>query len=349
MRFSVSLALVAVVTFLFCSPAYSIPSHPESEEEIQNAFGHFMSNFGKVYATVQMEKSRFAIFRENLKTIKMLNEKHGPNTVFGITQFSDLTPEEFQKQFLTLKTVPKAEGPVAPLYSKEVINNLPTNFDWRDKGAVTPVKNQGMCGSCWAFSTTGNVEGQWFLAGHNLTSLSEQNLVDCDHECSIYEGQQECDSGCNGGLMQNAFQYIIKNNGIATEAAYPYEGYDAKCRYDPGTKGAHISNWTFISHDEDQMAAYLVEKGPIAIAADATLWQFYYFGVFNFPCGTELNHGILIVGYGEETDYLGAKIKYWIVKNSWGTMWGRSGYLYIVRGVGACGINLYPSTAIINK
>jgi len=249
--------------------------------------------------------------------------------------------------YLGTPAKPDKNLPVAPNAPESVIAALPTNFDWRTKGAVTPIKNQGQCGSCWAFSTTGNVEGQYFLAGNKLVGLSEQNLVDCDHECMIYEGQKSCDSGCDGGLMPNAFHYIVKNKGIDTENSYPYVAFDQTCAFNPQNVGATIKNWTMISQNETQMAAYMYANGPISIAADAEEWQFYVGGVFEGPCGTSLDHGILIVGYGQEIDYLGFEINYWWVKNSWGTDWGIDGYLMIIRGVGECGLNLYACSSIV--
>lgn len=257
-----------------------------------------------------------------------------------------MSAEEFRNKYLTLKTTPKSPNdPVAPDFDQRIIDALPDEFDWRPKGAVTPVKDQGACGSCWAFSATGNMEGQWFLAGHPLTSLSEQNLVDCDHEC---QDADDCDQGCNGGLQPNAYQYVIKNGGIDTEASYKYEGDDETCKFNSASIGAKISNWTFIPKDEDQMAAYLVQHGPLAVAVDATIWQFYVgSGVLTISCGTSLDHGVLVVGYGTETDIFGYKINYWIIKNSWGADWGDSGYIYIEKDVGECGVNLYVTSSIV--
>jgi len=306
----------------------------------------FKLKYNKQYAA-EDETFRFNIYIKNRELAAAMNAK-APNTEFGETKFSDLTPEEFRLTYLSKYAAePDATLPVAPLYSPEHIQDLPSSFDWTTKGAVTPVKNQGQCGSCWSFSATGNVEGQWFLAGHNLTGLSEQNLVDCDHECMIYEGEKSCDSGCSGGLQPNAFTYIIKTGGIDTESSYPYEGVDGQCRFSSNNVGATISNFTAVSSDEDQMAAYLVEHGPLAIAADAAEWQFYIGGVFDFPCGKTLDHGILITGYGVETDIWGKQLPYWIVKNSWGADWGKDGYLWIVRGKGECGLNTFVYSAIV--
>lgn len=271
-----------------------------------------------------------------------------PKAQFAVNKFADLTEKEFAKMYTSpMAPVRDPSVPVAREYSEEQLKDLPKSFDWREKGAVTPVKNQGFCGSCWAFSATGNIEGQWFLAGNGLVDLSEQHLVDCDHECMEYEGEESCDSGCNGGLMPNAFNYVMKNGGIATQKGYPYTGRDGQCNYDPSTVGAKVKNWTMISQNETQMAKYLVENGPIAIAAAAAPWQFYFGGVFYLPCGTNLDHGIIITGYDVEKDIFGRTMPYWIIKNSWGSNWGINGYIYVERGVGRCGVNLYASSVLV--
>lgn len=199
---------------------------------------------------------RFSIFESNLEIIKNLNQKQN-KAKFGITKFSHYSPKEFAEKFLTLnQPIRDKRVGVAPEYPSQVINALPTSWDWRTKGAVTPVKDQGQCGSCWTFSTTGNIEGQWFLTKGKLVSLSEQNIVDCDHLCA----NGSCDAGCNGGLMGTAFDYVMKN-GIDTESSYPYTAEDGpKCLFNPSNVGATINGWNFISQDETQMAASLVAR-----------------------------------------------------------------------------------------
>jgi len=317
------------------------------EEDSKDLWVKFVKKYEKKYDSPRAELARYEIFKQGLERIAKLNSLETAAT-FGVTEFTDFTPTEFKAKYLSkTPAVVDPNWPVAGLdITPEEIAALPTSWDWRTLGAVTPVKNQGDCGSCWSFSTTGNVEGQWFLSNHSLVGLSEQNLVDCDHECMMYEGEKSCDQGCNGGLQPNAYTYILKNNGIDTEASYPYEAVDDKCRFKPTNVGATISNWTMVSSDEGQMAAYLVQHGPLAIAADAAEWQYYTGGVFDLPCGKNLDHGILIVGYGSEMTILGEK-QYWIVKNSWGASWGEEGYLKIVYGKGECGLNTFVSSSII--
>lgn len=209
---------------------------------------------------------------------------------------------------------------------------LPKSVDWRLKGAVSGVKDQGHCGSCWSFSSTGALEGQHFRKSGVLISLSEQNLMDC----STTYGN----NGCNGGLMDNAFQYIKDNGGIDTEKTYPYEGIDDTCRYKPENSGATDKGFVDIPEaDEDKMKQVVATIGPVSVAIDASheSFQFYAEGVYYEPeCDSQnLDHGVLVVGYG--TDETGGD--YWIMKNSWGTTWGDKGYMLMARNKdNHCGI-----------
>eukprot|EP01132_Coremiostelium_polycephalum_P001273 gene1273-1603_t len=312
-------------------------------------FQQFQTKYNKVYSSEEYAE-RFANFKLNLGRINSLNQKAHKlksSARFGVNEFADLTAAEFRKFYLNAVPAVKPTGVPELTLSEDIVDATPAAVDWRTKGAVTPVKNQGQCGSCWSFSTTGNVEGQWFLAGHGLVGLSEQNLVDCDHECMEYDGQQSCDDGCAGGLQPNAYTYIIKNGGIDTESSYPYLAVDNKCSFKPQNIGAKISNFTMVSSNETQMAAVLSVNGPLAIAADAEEWQFYEGGVFDFPCGKTLDHGILIVGYGVENTIFSKNKAYWIVKNSWGPTWGEQGYLKIERGTNKCGLANFVSTSIV--
>jgi KDEL-tailed cysteine endopeptidase len=214
----------------------------------------------------------------------------------------------------------------------------PASVDWSAKGAVTPIKNQGQCGSCWSFSTTGSVEGAHFLKTGQLVSLSEQQLVDC----SGAEGNQ----GCNGGLMDQAFQYIIDNKGLCTEAAYPYQGVDGNCASTTCTVAATITSFSDVPGSNEVALETAIAQQPVSIAieADQASFQFYTSGVMTAACGTQLDHGVLVVGYGN--DATGGD--YYKVKNSWGASWGDNGYILLGRGAsfnpsGQCGIQMEPS------
>ncbi|KAK4424117.1 Cysteine protease RD19A [Sesamum alatum] len=318
------------------------------ENSLLNADHHFTifkRKFGKVYATQEEHDYRFSVFKANLRRARR-HQKLDPAAVHGVTQFSDLTPREFRRQFLGLNRRLRlpSDAHKAPILPT---NNLPTDFDWREHGAVTPVKNQGSCGSCWSFSTTGALEGANFLATGNLVSLSEQQLVDCDHECDPEE-KDSCDSGCSGGLMNSAFEYTLKSGGLMREEDYPYTGMDrGACKFDKNKIAAKVANFSVVSLDEDQIAANLVKNGPLAVAINAVFMQTYIGGVScPFICSKRLDHGVLLVGYGAGA-YAPIRLKekpYWIIKNSWGGNWGENGYYKICRGHNVCGVDSMVST-----
>lgn len=300
----------------------------------------------KFYGSDEQFAKKYAAFKDNVEKARLLNKQSNSNS-FGITKFMDMTEEDFAATYLSKKMMSREN---APSFIQKVedypVRDLPTSWDWRTKGAVTPVKNQGACGSCWAFSTTGNVEGAWFLKTGKLSSLSEQNLVDCDKEC---DSQGDCDAGCNGGLMWNAFEYIIKNKGIDTESSYPYEGIDDTCRFNKANVGANITSWKMAPTDENQLAQWLIDNGPVSIAINAGPMQYYVGGIADpLLCNPKhLDHGVLLVGFGVGKNWLGKEEPYWIIKNSWGTGWGEQGYYRIIRGKGKCGLNSVPCSSFV--
>ncbi|KAF8020280.1 hypothetical protein BT93_G0858 [Corymbia citriodora subsp. variegata] len=308
-------------------------------------FSLFKRRFGRSYGSQEEHDYRFGVFRANLRRARR-HQKLDPSAVHGVTQFSDLTPSEFRRTHLGLRSkvkLPK-DANQAPILPTE---DLPGDFDWRDHGAVSPVKNQGSCGSCWSFSATGALEGAHYLATGKLVSLSEQQLVDCDHECDPEE-PGSCDSGCNGGLMNSAFEYTLKAGGLMREEDYPYTGTDrGSCKFDKSKIVASVANFSVVSLNEDQIAANLVKNGPLAIAINAVFMQTYVGGVScPYICSKRLDHGVLLVGYGS-AGYSPIRMKekpYWIIKNSWGENWGENGFYKICRGRNICGVDSMVST-----
>jgi C1A family cysteine protease len=261
-----------------------------------------------------------------------LSNKENQDWTLGVTRFADMTRDEFKSFVQKFSHIPRAAS--SEYFTWDQSLTLPTSVDWRTSGAVTPVKDQGQCGSCWAFSTTGAVEGIWQIKGHGLVSLSEQQLVDCSGSYGNY--------GCDGGLMDNAFKYIV-DNGITTESNYPYVANDQNCNSDAASqKVASLSGYQDVAPNSPNslMAAVAQQPTSVAVEADQSAWQMYNGGTVTSRCGTSLDHGVLAVGYNN-----GASPPYWIVKNSWGTDWGLGGFIQIgiTTGPGVCGINMEPS------
>jgi len=325
-------------------------------------FQQFMSDHSKVYSNSDELEHRFTNYQKNLERIKEMNEK-SPMAKFAVNKFADLSPEEFADRVLmepvsgrTLSQSCLGAGALAEP-SKLKRQELPKHWDWRDKGVVTRVRDQGLCGSCWTFSTTGCIEAQWALKGNKLVEFSQQQLVDCSDACTNITGEIVCNSGCNGGFQWNAFTDIMAWGGLQPAEEYPYTQLEGVCSMNKKRVLAPVKNYTCLSTpdiigaDEDEMAAYLYTHGPLAIAIDADYLQGYSTGIVDPWLGmcdpTGLNHAVLLVGYGEEESQFWGVKKYWIVKNSWGPNWGEAGYFRIVRGKGACGLNLAVSSPIL--
>jgi len=294
-----------------------------SASKYSTLFAEWKQTHNKLYATEQEHKHRLAVFSKNARFVANHDAEAAGFTV-ALNQFADLSGSEFASLFLGTN-ITKVAGEYFPS------DLTAADVDWRTKGAVTPVKNQGQCGSCWSFSTTGSVEGAHFLATNRLISLSEQNLVDC----STPQGNM----GCNGGLMDSAFRYIISNQGIDTEASYPYTATGPNsCKFNRGNVGATIKSFHDVASGSESALQTAVQARPVSVAIDAShqSFQLYHSGVYHeAACSrTALDHGVLAVGYGTD----GGKA-YWIVKNSWGAGWGMGGYILMSRNQNNnCGI-----------
>jgi len=297
-----------------------------SEKEYQDAFVVWMQKYDMAYPSHDFS-AKFAAFKSNMDFVNSWNQA-GYSHEVELNGFADLTNEEYQQIYLgTHIEVALDSNPT----TFNLATPLAVDVDWRTKGYVTPIKDQGQCGSCWSFSAVGSTEGAHFKTTGNLVSLSEQNLMDC----STSYGNK----GCDGGLMDSAFRYIIANKGIDTEASYPYRAASEACHYSAANSGATIKSYTNVaSGKEASLTSAIQTVGPISVAIDAShqSFQLYKSGVYyESACSaTRLDHGVLAVGYGTD----GAD-DYYIVKNSWGTKWGMAGYINMARNKNNnCGI-----------
>jgi len=343
MKSAVLLALVvhaaSAVSFFSLGPNFqqlnSIDAFEGGWEPLQE-WELFKQIHGKSYETEDEELFRYKVFGTNKQMIAEHNQRYEQGIhsyKLKLNKFADLLSDEFAGVFNGYKQEKKVRGK-APIHLRLAAEvKIPDSMDWRTKGAVTPVKDQGQCGSCWAFSSTGSLEGQHFRKTGKLVSLSEQNLVDCSTSFG--------NNGCDGGLMDDAFKYVKANGGIDTESSYPYQAEDDPCRFNKQDIGATDVGYMDVPEgDEQALKEAIAIHGPVSIAIDASQssFQFYHKGVYDDPncSSTQLDHGVLAVGYGTDSD---SGRDYWLVKNSWAETWGDQGYIKIARNENnVCGV-----------
>jgi cathepsin L len=319
--------LLAIIPLIYCFSA-------------EQSFESWARLHGKQYETIQERTYRLGVYKNNLQFIEEHNRKNLGFTV-AMNKFGDLTSEEFVSIYNGLKINATEYQSSLDAYTHNPLYEMADTVDWRTKGAVTNIKDQGQCGSCWAFSATGSSEGAWSIKKGKLVSLSEQQLVDC----STTQGNE----GCNGGLMDYAFKYIIAQGpkGDSTEATYKYTARDGSCKASSGSMGATLSSYKDIQKgSETALQSAIMNVGPISVAIDASQssFQFYSSGVYyeKYCSSSQLDHGVLAVGYGTST------ADYYIVKNSWGTDWGMQGYILMSRNKqNNCGIATMSSYPIV--
>jgi len=294
-----------------------------------------MQTHGKAYSTNEEFEQRYANFKATVQLVR--THQANPNRTFerAVNKFADLSSEEFAERYLGYRPVRREY-----LRSKNTVRlpttALPSTVDWVAAGKVSAVKNQGQCGSCYTFSTTGAVEAAYAIE-HSTSppSLSEQEIVDCS---GSYGNQ-----GCNGGMMDNAFNWIINNGGICTESGYPYQAVQGNCQTSC-TNYLTITSYTDVTPSSESQLQAALSRQPVSVAVDASQgWQTYAGGIIDSSCGcsTNLDHGVLLVAYGTDSGEA-----YWTIKNSWGPDWGENGYIRLKRnvgGAGTCGLASDPS------
>jgi len=336
--YAVSLAVVGVAA---CVAVFAVNSMGPKQTALYNAFTaedaefmKFVSKYGKSYGTKEEFEFRSQQFKQNFAKVHMNNARNDVTYRLGINKFADYTPSEYKrllgyKKLTTNKNIQFLDVPNA-----DTVN-------WVTAGKVNPVKDQGQCGSCWAFSAIGSIESHYAIEHGKLLSLSEQELVDCSYSP---DGNQ----GCNGGDMDLAFQFA-ETSALESESDYPYEASDDKCRYDASKGLVKVQSFVDVAQNNQEQLKAAIAKGPVSVAieADTFVFQFYSGGILNDEgCGTNLDHGVVAVGYGVENGQ-----EYFLVRNSWGASWGDNGYIKIANdgkanSPGICGIASQPTYPI---
>ncbi|KAJ1396447.1 Peptidase C1A, papain C-terminal [Sesbania bispinosa] len=339
---ALTLEKISIATILIC--LWACTSHATSRtlyesSSIAKQHDEWMASFGRVYADDAEKARRQQIFKDNLEFIQKHNNQE-PNKSYNLSlnSYADLTNKEFLAYYTGALYKPPTQFGSSKTnnnfaYQNVSLSDIESSLDWRKKGAVNEIKDQGRCGSCWAFSAVAAVEGITQIKSGKLISLSEQQLVDC-----------ASNDGCGGQFVDKAFEYIAQSQGLASEADYQYMGTDGTCNDGMINPAAQIRSYEDVPKQSEEQLLKAVAKQPVSVTIDASGREFQYYngGVFSGECGTELNHAVTLIGYGEDSNG-----KYWLIRNSWGKDWGEGGYMKMQRDIGSpeglCGITLQAS------
>ncbi|XP_044462418.1 zingipain-2-like [Mangifera indica] len=336
MALTLNINVIVSLFMILSSWASLAMSRTLHEAAMDEKHEQWMVRHGRTYKDQAEKEMRFKIFKQNLEFIQNFNKAGNRSYNLSINQFADLTDEEFLASRTGYKPMPAQSRTSSTSFTYQSLTEAPSSLDWRENGAVTEVKDQGNCGCCWAFSAVAAVEGITQIKTGTLTSLSEQQLLDCSTNGNY---------GCNGGLMENAFEYIIDNKGLTSESNYVYQETEGICdtQMEPV---AQIQSYEKVPSNSEKALLQAVAKQPVSVAIDASGIKYYSGGVFDGDCGTSLNHAVTIIGYGTADD----GTEYWLIKNSWGESWGENGYMRIKKDAdaaeGLCGLAMDASYPI---
>ncbi|XP_073107500.1 senescence-specific cysteine protease SAG39-like [Elaeis guineensis] len=330
------LALIVLGVWVFGAMARGIADVPMSTRHEQ-----WMAQYERVYKDTKEKERRFQIFKDNYNYIESVNRAGNRKYKLGLNQFADMTNEEVKASHLGFKPMRFTKSTTGS-FQYANLTDVSDSVDWRTKGAVTSIKDQGQCGCCWAFSSVAAIEGITQINTGKLVSLSEQHYMQQLVDCDVSDGN----NGCSGGLMTRAFRYVIDNRGITTEDNYPYMAADGTCDTDKASSSAAtISGYENVPANDESSLLPAVSKQPVSVGIEGSGQDFlkYSSGIFTGPCGTNIDHAVTVVGYGTAED----GTKYWLLKNSLGTTWGENGYMRLLRGTddaeGLCGIAMQAS------
>jgi len=304
-----------------------------SFKDAKQEFNKFQKKYNKTFSANEVGY-RFQIFQENLARAEKL-QKLNPMARFGVTQFSDLSPEEFSKYYLmpNVNFTRDYKAPPAKVdfsVKAKSFSPDPTNWDWSQQGVCTPIYNQGQCGSCWAFSATETIESYYAIQGGSLTQLSMEQIVDCD----------TTDHGCGGGMPSSAYSYVQSAGGIDSYSSYPYSaesGQAGSCKFSSSSVVTNVASSSTIS-GESGLYSQASSAGPVSVCVDASSWSSYQGGVLT-TCGNTVDHCVQLTGYAK----YGQSGSYWIVRNSWGSSWGESGFIWLAIGQDLCSVGDYAT------